>query len=56
MPIDRDPRPLNDQIIDHDLVGLPPEKMVAILIIEIRRLREQITSLAEDVRRGPVAS
>ena len=43
-------RPVHDQIIQHDLVGV--DKGTALLIIEMRRLREQIAGLAEKAR-GP---
>ncbi len=49
--IKRDPRPVHDQIIDHDLVGKSTREMVALLVIEMRRFREEIAQLGEDVRR-----
>lgn len=41
----RDPRELHDQIIDHDLVGFDERKLLALLVIELRRLRQQLAEL-----------
>lgn len=48
--IERDPRELHDQIIDHDLVGKTEMQLLAILVIEVRRLRDQMAELTHNVR------
>jgi hypothetical protein len=42
----RDPRALHDQIIDHGLVNLPAEKLLAILVMEVRRMRVQLATMS----------
>lgn len=51
MPVERDPREWHDQIIDHNLNGKSEAQLLAILIIELRRLRVQLEPIADYVRR-----
>lgn len=40
--IERSSRPVHDQIIGHDLVGMDSTRLMQLLIIEVRRLREDM--------------
>lgn len=42
--IPRDPRALHDQVIDHGLVGVPNDRLLALILIELRRLREDLAT------------
>lgn len=44
----RDPRSLADQFIDHELVNKSTEELLKILIIETRRLRQQLFDAQHD--------
>lgn len=56
MAIERDTRPIHDQIIDHDLVGMSPDRIAALTLIELRRIRVQLADILEatDRTRSPL--
>ena len=43
----RDPREVHDQIIAHGLDGKSAEQLMALLVIELRRMREQLAQEAD---------
>jgi len=50
--IERDTRTIHDQVADHQLNLVPPEKLMAMVVVELRRVREQLAELIEVMRGG----